>query len=335
MNIFELDTLKYDMSESTPVIPDADGYICNDYIPKYFIDQNKKPSDYYNQNMYWDAVVNNGKKPTDKFWVMKDYLHLRDVEDTSLFYTDWLEPPITDIPVLEKTISFNLLSNKERLQRLLTHQWVAGNITSDYFYTQGWDKDNPVNEHSFFNNDYTTPFLDEHIVAQDKTRSVWGYENFLEYFAPHVSASVFSIVNEPSFLELGSYFTEKTSHSIWACTIPISFSYGAYTDLERLGFDCFRDIVDTTSEYITDPIQRIQNSLDANKELLQNGLDVFNSSVQERLLENKHLLTSGHVHKNQIKLLNTESSIALFTELSYNNSMINWIMRYETSNTTR
>ena len=46
-----------------------------------------------------------------------------------------------------------------------------------------------------------------------------------------------------------SYFTEKTSHSIWACTIPISFSYGAYTDLERLGFDCFRDIVDTTGEY--------------------------------------------------------------------------------------
>ena len=66
--------------------------------------------------------------------------------------------------------------------------------------------------------------------------------------------------------------------------VPILIGYqGIVDDCESLGFDLFRDVVDTSYDYSTDEL-RWQQAIEFNQQLLNNGID--REVLKDRLLQN-------------------------------------------------
>ena len=104
------------------------------------------------------------------------------------------------------------------------------------------------------------------------------------------SQCAINIVTETLYNNAPGIISEKTLMAFLAQQIPIVIGYaGIVEDCERLGFDMFRDIVDTS--YDTEPNEiRWFNALNSNKLLLQNGIDL--NVLQHRLQYNLKLALS-------------------------------------------
>ena len=92
-----------------------------------------------------------------------------------------------------------------------------------------------------------------------------------------------NIVTETQYTECPGIITEKTLFAFLAQQIPIIIGYrGIVDDCESLGFDMFRDIVDTSYDQQTDT-NRWQNAMDSNKKLLLGKVEF---DVEQRLQNN-------------------------------------------------
>lgn len=81
--------------------------------------------------------------------------------------------------------------------------------------------------------------------------------------------SAVEIVNETQFDAPGYHVTEKFLNSVYGFNIPIILGPMRLTDyLEDLGFDMFRDVVDTTHDTVNTPGLRILSALLKNQRLL-------------------------------------------------------------------
>jgi hypothetical protein len=82
-----------------------------------------------------------------------------------------------------------------------------------------------------------------------------------------------NIVTETQYYETPGIISEKTLMAFLAQQVPIVVGYkGIVDDCEDLGFDMFRDIVNTSYDYESDST-RWHSALDINKKLLENGID--------------------------------------------------------------
>jgi len=82
------------------------------------------------------------------------------------------------------------------------------------------------------------------------------------------SNSAINIVTETQYSECPGIITEKTLFAFLAQQVPIVIGYtGIVDDCESLGFDMFRDVVDTAYDHAADQT-RWRDALESNKKLL-------------------------------------------------------------------
>jgi len=93
-----------------------------------------------------------------------------------------------------------------------------------------------------------------------------------------------NIVTETQYTECPGIISEKTLFAFLAQQVPIVIGYkGIVDDCESLGFDMFRDIVDTSYDHQTDT-NRWRNALDFNRKLITGKIPV--PDVEQRLQNN-------------------------------------------------
>lgn len=207
-----------------------------------------------------------------------------------------------------KTKKFNYLSNKPREARFLTSTWIANNYIEydSYNYTQAF-------EYSDFKDLLNEFILVESLTTESKmlpkkwvsynplieksrgTQNGMAYSsnsiNFYNKIKNEVSPTVFSIIMEPVFWEHGCLLTEKYINAVFGGTIPIVNGYKVYDNIKEMGFDTFEDIIDTSAQYEKNPIYRIINLLEKNKEHLDNAYEIIkDNTIQKRLINNIKIL---------------------------------------------
>jgi len=111
--------------------------------------------------------------------------------------------------------------------------------------------------------------------------------------------SFVELISETNYNEASFNVTEKFSHSIFACNLPIVVSSPGYVDFARsLGFDMFDDIIDHSYDNEPDKVKRIHKLINDNMELLytDKASSMFEKNKQ-RLLNNCELLTKQLIPK--------------------------------------
>jgi hypothetical protein len=100
-----------------------------------------------------------------------------------------------------------------------------------------------------------------------------------------------NIVTETMYYECPGIISEKTLMAILAMQVPIIIGYkGIVSDFESLGFDVFRDVVDTDYDSLPDDVRWL-TALESNRNLLVNPL--LREDLESRLLANReHALST-------------------------------------------
>ncbi len=196
-------------------------------------------------------------------------------------------------PVLEKDFSSNYtfisLNRNPRFHRSIAISILFGLKLNDYgmitcLYKEGIKYQNQIctwpvpdsifdiinkgqqniSSEKFFSNDskeiYSKNFPNDN-VNNFKTKLQGYYKN-----------SFVEIINETSFTERCFLITEKTLNSIYGCNFPIWISSkGTVRFLRDIGLDVFDDIIDHSYDNIDDPVTRIYEAIEKNKNLLKNS----------------------------------------------------------------
>lgn len=297
---------------------DLDCVYVMDHLPYKELDYNASREQLQQEHFGQNCWLENSKGKTA--WIFESYLHIQ-VPGPVLFVNETISH-IRDIPTDtpgDKQYKFSAWLNKARHHRVLVSSWINENFTQGFEYTSQFNiEDDGITAHKLFI-DGLYPSLPKR--WQD---------------SPPRSSSVFDIVTEPNFFELGHHWSEKTEHCILDYCIPILHGYGACDSMKKLGFDMFEDIVNYSSQYIVDPFVRTQKLMNDNIEVLQNAFDIYNNDVRQRLAENHKLLVDLNSY---LHLLNSEEDVAFFKELLYNtnNEKLRQDLEYiyEACNTTR
>jgi hypothetical protein len=109
--------------------------------------------------------------------------------------------------------------------------------------------------------------------------------NFLQLSWLYETTQI-NIVTETQYSFPPGIISEKTLFAMLAQQVPIVIGYlGIVSDCEQLGFDMFRDIVDTSYDY-ADDVDRWKQALELNYKLLVNTPDL--SHLESRLQEQKN-----------------------------------------------
>jgi len=128
--------------------------------------------------------------------------------------------------------------------------------------------------------------------AEEIPLPTWSYNNYfgceneknwqkLQYVYTDCNVN---IVTETQYAETPGIISEKTLMAFLAQQVPILIGYqGIVDDCESLGFDLFRDVVDTSYDYSTDEL-RWQQAIESNQQLLNNGID--REVLKDRLQSN-------------------------------------------------
>lgn len=115
----------------------------------------------------------------------------------------------------------------------------------------------------------------------------FGCENELNWtrLLPVYSDCDVNIVTETQYYESPGIISEKTLMAFLGLQVPIVIGYpGIITHCEQLGFDMFRDVVDTDYEFANDD-NRWKQALYLNSYLLNKGID--RDQLHSRLLSNQ------------------------------------------------
>ena len=115
------------------------------------------------------------------------------------------------------------------------------------------------------------------------------------------SNTLINIVTETQYTESPGIISEKTLFAFLAQQVPIVIGYqGIVDDCESLGFDMFRDIVDTSYDNLPDT-DRWRNAIDLNRNLIMGNL---NFDVDKRLQKNLQTVCELPI-KLQERFINT------------------------------
>ena len=102
---------------------------------------------------------------------------------------------------------------------------------------------------------------------------------------PVYSACDINVVTETIYNHAPGIITEKTLMAFLALQVPIIIGHAGIVDqCEQLGFDMFRDVVNTSYDHLPNAT-RWQQALELNQQLLINGIDRL--ALQQRLERNQ------------------------------------------------
>jgi hypothetical protein len=307
--------------------------------PLYHVMDHMPSGNFKNKNTLKDLFNNNGLDSSKTFFLFDHYLYFEPFRDNSLF-TGFMFPvgcskhyfnvlPNFTLSFENKT-KFNCAMNKQRQQREVTSIWLANNFeTSKFNYTKSWYPN--TEKQKFLINSYKLNLenkdLDFNWVdylsnpLNNYLKNTSNAEVFNNAIYPAIFAdSAVSIVLEPITSEHGCMITEKYINAVYAGTIPLVDGYMIGEVLSKIGLKTFKDFIDYSYQFETNPIKRIIKMLDNNKQLLDNCAEVIqNKDVQQQLIENFQLIRNPKkLRKNVIFNLNSYESIQRYKELSVN-----------------
>ena len=288
---------------------------------------------YFGQNSIVDMFNNQGLSHKDYFFIFNAYLNLHDFEgyfypryllDTAVSYQKFSPNHVIDFT--QKKYSVNCVMNKPRPARYIASCWLYNNKIDRLLHTQSWAKNssgliNQLDELLKLGNLIDWPhksgpsvqMLDQHWIDHSGNSSADYGRNDENFFNSEIktifNTTAISVVLEPVFWEHGSIVSEKYMHAIYGGTIPVVSGYKIYDSLNKLGFDTFSDIIDTSSQHELNPVLRIWNMLEKNKNVFLQWQDIISDlKVQDRIINNLALLQNPtQIFKNSI-LLNSEKS---------------------------
>ena len=320
--------------------PLADAIVCGDHMPPVDLLSSTMPLDaarneYFGKNTIIEIFNNQGLDYKDYFFVFDQYLNLEGFDQHSFFYpvillylveTFLVHSPSHEIDFSMKMASVNCPMNKNRSQRILASCWFANNPVDDLVYTQFWsEQDNDtilhLDELLQLGNltDWTHSYGPEckmlnrrigpiHNVTKVNSENLYEQItiNFFEKISHMYYRTVFSVDLEPVFWEHGSMLTEKYINCIYGGTIPIVNGYQIYNNLNKLGFDTFSDIIDTSSQHQRNPVLRIWNMLEKNKNVFSQWKEIISDAqVQKRIVNNLKLIQCPEkIFENSLKHVN-------------------------------
>jgi len=262
-------------------------------------------------------ILNNIMPHVDTL-IFNDYHYIDGFEDYKVFYTEGffnreafsyinLEKQNT-VDLENKTKKFNYLTNKPREPRFLTSCWIANNYKNhnEFNYTQSYsysdfkyvlDKFILVESLELKSKMLPEKWISTGLLNELSDKKFLGKEygqnnyNFYDVMKDQVTPTVFSIVMEPVFWENGCMLTEKYINAILGGTIPIVNGYRVYEVIEEMGFDSFKDIIDTSAQYETNSTLRIINLLENNKQQIDNAMfTIKDKTIQKRIANNIKIL---------------------------------------------
>jgi len=175
----------------------------------------------------------------------------------------------------------------DKIQPTATVSWqcLNGRIDDRRRAVHGWLSALPNGTQSL-GNEVPLPMLD-----YSSYLGITNEENFLRLL-PIYQACGINVVTETCYAAQDGGITEKTLQAFMALQIPIVVGYhGLVRDLERMGFDMFRDVVDTAYDDIEHNNRRARTAIESNRALLSRGID--RSAFAERLFLNQQHALEG------------------------------------------
>lgn len=293
---------------------------------------------YFGKNTIQDLFAAQSLNQEDYFFIFDTYLNFEDFKYNGYFYPGWLLNTVIDyqkfspqhsIDFKKKTHSVNCVMNKMRPSRVLTSCWFANNKVDGLLHTQSWSSldSTALNlldellqlgglidwEHEFGPH---VKMLEQRWIDHLGNAPLRFCDNssleknfFTTEISQIVDSTAISVVVEPVFWEHGSIASEKYIHAIYGGTIPLVSGYKIYDSLDKLGFDTFSDLIDTSSQYELDPVLRVWNMLENNKKLFLQWQDLIkDKQIQHRIINNLMLLQSPEtILKNSLRLNSAHS----------------------------
>jgi hypothetical protein len=185
--------------------------------------------------------------------------------------------------------SYGLLNNLAQTQ----DEWKPGLLTERHTNWQclnGTTRKHRELIAYYMQNNYQNGILSygEKIPLPDWDFSTYyGCENETNWqrLQPVYSSCKVNIVTETQYYETPGIITEKTLMAFLGLQIPVFIGYRGMIDhIEGLGFDVFRDLVETDYDYYDNDV-RWQNAIDLNANVINGQFD--RSKYLERLLRNQ------------------------------------------------
>lgn len=209
--------------------------------------------------------------------------------------------------------------NQPRYPRLITSCWLANNVDLiDFVYTQHWDPDEriaalyellQIGGMKDWTNDWGPRLLqlpESRVGIYDKNL----VNNFAMLYDEVYSQAASAIVMSAVCWEHGAELEEKYLHAVLSGCIPIVQGYGIYDRLGLLGFDTFEDLIDTSSQWDTNPITAAWNLCEHNRDFFTGAKDIVaDPAIQDRLRHNFELAQDfQRLSHNVINALNDISA---------------------------
>lgn len=167
--------------------------------------------------------------------------------------------------------------------RLRQHEWRSGFVPRTQHHWQclnGTFRPHRNKVRSYLQktgwNNGTISWGMEVVLTEKPYNQYWGgtnEDNFIDLQKIYQRSSV-NIVTETQYVECPGIISEKTYMALLAAQIPIMIGYkGIIDDCEALGFDMFRDLVDTSYDHLNDDI-RWHQALELNQGLIRGDVDL-------------------------------------------------------------
>ena len=324
--------------------PDVDVFVMFDHMPEVIMNPSSGHSldecriKYFGKNTIVDLFTNQGLDYTNHFFIL-DYVGLDNFDQCSFFYPTFLLSTVIDyhqfspdhkIDFAQKKYSTNCAMNKSRPARLIASCWFRNNNIDGLQYTQSWDADDSsltqqlddllqmgnLIDYTHEHGPATIMLARNWVDHQGNTPDNYDFNNpneenfFNSQLRLKFDTTAISVVLEPVFWENGCNITEKYVQALYGGTIPLVNGYCVYDKLNVLGFDTFSDIIDTSSQYELDPVLRIWNMLEKNKNVFEQWQHLISDpQIQTRIVNNLNLLKTPTVLFNNMLKLNSSDSL--------------------------
>jgi len=331
----------------------ADVYIMHDHMSSinlndcYSKTYEQLELELFGKNNYLLSFEEANTSIDEKFFIFTTYIHLDQFtgRDNVIFLPIWnfylnakhSHTKANKIDFDRKTVSVNCQMHNQRYNRILASCWFYNN--QDWLnidYTQSWtleEKETLLFEllkigklATWEGSEYQIKNLDKRYINFNTGNDATGIDIYFknQQYNNMFRHSAVSVVLGSTFFEYGCDIDEKYLTAIYGGNILINDGYGFYDTVKKLGFDAFDDIIDTSSQYETNPCKRTWNTLEKNRHLSANGLDYIKQpEIQERILNNYNLArTPDKFLLNAFKNLNTPAAQSAYLK-TYQTHVIN------------
>lgn len=222
-----------------------------------------------------------------------------------------------------KYVSFTCPMYKSRYARILASAWMANHRDKfNFVYTQSWHGNEQIELLYELlqigglkdSSGSQGPRLDmlPKLSFGNADHSLYGnfgilYENF---YRPAAACVIIGAI----FWEHGGEICEKYLNALYSGCIPLLAGYRVYDSLEAMGFDTFKDVIDTSSQYELNPVQAVWGLFDRNRKFFNRSIEIIQDpAIQQRLVRNLDLaLDIKRLFNNAITGLNSPNDVGFF-----------------------